>query len=85
LTDLIPIVLYILSTLESLNMLLHTYNDTYETDTTTIETTAQFCRFDPELPVPHYDILILFFIIIFYIKSIHKAHEGTQAYIDYKQ
>jgi hypothetical protein len=55
LTDLLPSVLYILSTLEGLNMLLHTYNDTFETDTTTIDTTAQLCRFDPELPVPHLD------------------------------
>ena len=54
LTDLLPIVLYILSTLESVNMLLHTYNDTLQTDTTTIDFTTQFCRFDPELPVPHY-------------------------------
>ena len=55
LTDLLPIVLYILSTLASLNMLLHTNNDTFETDTTTIDPTAQFCRFEPELPVPHYN------------------------------
>jgi hypothetical protein len=40
LTDLLPIVLYILSTLASLNMLLHTYNNTFETDTTTIDKTT---------------------------------------------